>query len=310
MRLNYAPSVERSGLRVKYLKPTHSRHFRARAVCCKCRIALYIAQSVSTIDQMLSFASTQNCKFQPQARDPATGKYYLFCSNACAAPGTLPGLPAGHNLGGGLGLGAGVNASSNTRSNPALSLCSVSVRSERGGELLNKLCTKHCKKKPRYSDGFIVHPYCGRTCANLAKGVGPANGSVPIPAHLGKTANSSGATNPFRTTASTSVTNPFKIVTPTNNKNPFGTTTLTNATNPFRNSTPTNVANTWTAASTNPRNRPTTGKRNTTNTQNNRSSVYRANSSATTCQTPGCTSPVYVGPNGVAGSYCTRTHKG
>ncbi|KAF9648775.1 ADP-ribosylation [Thelephora ganbajun] len=42
------------------------------------------------------------------------------------------------------------------------------------------------------------------------------------------------------------------------------------------------------------------------NTQNNRFSVYQTTS---LCQTPGCLSPAYVGPNGVAGKYCTKTHK-
>jgi len=32
----------------------------------------------------------------------------------------------------------------------------------------------HCKRRPKYIDGPVVHPYCGRTCANLANGSGSA----------------------------------------------------------------------------------------------------------------------------------------
>jgi len=88
--------------------------------------------------QGLIFSTSQNCNFQPQARDPTTGQYFMFCSNACAAPSILPGLPNGTNVAGGPSTGTGGGASVNTKSNTALSLCAVSVHApSRVWEFLN-----------------------------------------------------------------------------------------------------------------------------------------------------------------------------
>jgi hypothetical protein len=48
---------------------------------------------------------------------------------------------------------------------------------------------------------------------------------------------------------------------------------------------------------------------NLVNTQNNGFSSYRITPSGPTCKTPGCSSPVYVDPDGVASDYCTKTHR-
>ena len=37
---------------------------------------------------------------------------------------------------------------------------------------------KYCKARRKYTDGVVVHPYCGLTCANLAKGKRPTNGKA------------------------------------------------------------------------------------------------------------------------------------
>lgn len=42
------------------------------------------------------------------------------------------------------------------------------------------LCER-CKLKPKYNDGKTVHPYCGRTCANIATGKVPAPANPPPP---------------------------------------------------------------------------------------------------------------------------------
>lgn len=127
---------------------------------------------------------------------------------------------------------------------------------------------KYCKKKPRYADGIIVHPYCGRTCANIAKSKGPANVNRPLPA------------------------------------SPVSTFIVTN---PSSTATPRNTAKRSVPVPANPRN--SVIYTNSTNTQKNRSSVYWKTSSAQTCKTPGCSSPVYVDRHGVASDYCTRTHR-
>ena len=160
---------------------------------------------------------------------------------------------------------------------------------------------KHCKKRPRYTDGTIVHPYCGRTCANLAKGKRRANLNAPVPISPIKTTNPSIATNPFATTNSPIATNPFKATTPGINTNLPGTAGSTNTRNGFT-STKKNVP-----APAIPQNN--VASINSTNTQNNTSSINQTTSSGPTCQTPGCSSPAYVGRNGVAGKYCTKTHR-
>ena len=167
------------------------------------------------MDQIASPPSTQNCKFQP-------GQFYLFCSKECAEWRFTPkDLPAGPNNDGATSM--------NTKSTSALPMCNVSTCVLNGvGKPLITLRSQYCKGKPRYKDGTTTHPYCGRTCANLAKRKGPTNKNTPVP---------------------TSPTNP---------------------------SDATNSSNA---------------------------------SSAPTCRTPGCASPAYVGPNGVLGNYCTKTHR-
>jgi len=142
---------------------------------------------------------------------------------------------------------------------------------------------KQCNKKPRYSDGITVHPYCGRTCAKLAKGNAPANKNPPVPT------NPSNATNPPSTTA------------PANTSNPLATAS-TNTRGMLRSTS-------WNPPSlAHPSNSNTSA--NPTNTLKNKSSsVSRTISSGPTCQTPGCSSPVYVDPNGVPSDYCTKTHR-
>lgn len=46
-----------------------------------------------------------------------------------------------------------------------------------------------------------------------------------------------------------------------------------------------------------------------TRRRGNRSSIYSAASSGQICETPGCVSPVFVSQNGVAGKYCTNSHR-
>jgi len=134
---------------------------------------------------------------------------------------------------------------------------------------------KHCKKRPRRSDGAVVHPYCGRTCANLAKGQGPTNRNTPVP------------TSPVR------LTNPFIATSPSNvPANPRNSVVSMNPRGSI--------------VSTNPRD--SIISMNSTIKQKNRSSVYRKSFSVPTCKTPGCSSPVYVDKSGVASDYCTRTH--
>jgi hypothetical protein len=53
--------------------------------------------------------------------------------------------------------------------------------------------------------------------------------------------------------------------------------------------------------------RNSTGSTNSVNMQANRSSLYRAASSGSTCKTPGCSTPIYVHPNG--SDYCSKRHR-
>jgi len=141
---------------------------------------------------------------------------------------------------------------------------------------------KYCKKRPRYSDGIMVHPYCGRTCANLAKGNGPVNGNTPVPTSPVKPTNPFTSTNPFIATNPFLATNPPVATSSSNRKR-----SVTLPANP-RNS----------VISTSP-----------TITQRNRSSAYRKSTFVATCKTPGCSSPAYVNQQGVASDYCTKTHR-
>jgi hypothetical protein len=140
---NYDHSVERVLLRSEIPKPVDSRHLGARALCCECRVTL-IRRSVGTMRQFFSPVSAQNCKSQPQARNPTTGQYYPFCSKTCAASKPLPGLPTGPNVGGGPSTSTGTN----TRTMQALSLCTVSVCVPSVvGKFLNNLCSQALQKK-------------------------------------------------------------------------------------------------------------------------------------------------------------------
>ena len=67
---------------------------------------------------------------------------------------------------------------------------------------------KYCREEPRYSDGIVIHPYCGRACANLTKGKGPTNRNTPVQTGPVK------ATNPFITTNPFIITNPFTPANP------------------------------------------------------------------------------------------------
>ena len=72
----------------------------------------------------------QKCQSQPQAQDPRTGRNYLYCSNECAAPRTLPGLPIGFNV----GNSQGTSAEADPQSNPFLLPCDVSLYSRIAGQ--------------------------------------------------------------------------------------------------------------------------------------------------------------------------------
>lgn len=76
------------------IKPACPRQPMARNVRCEYKTA-FIACDASAMVLFFSLARpfTQNCKTQPQAEDPATGSYYLFCSKSCAAANTLPSPP-------------------------------------------------------------------------------------------------------------------------------------------------------------------------------------------------------------------------
>jgi len=171
----------------------------------------------------------------------------------------------------------------NTWSNPALSFCD------------------HCKRRPRYNDGITVHPYCGRTCAGLARGGGPTNGNMSVPTSPVNPTNPFIATNPFVTANPFTpvnnfiATNPPNTTTPGNTANPLGTAASTNYTIPGTTSTNWGV--------------PVPVNNITSTNSTNGSSVNQNISSAPACKTPGCSSPVYVDPNGVPADYCTKTHR-
>lgn len=91
----------------------------------------------------------QKCKSRPQAQNPITGRYFKYCSNACAAPRTLPGLPTGSNVGNSPGTGAGAN----TDLNQFLS-CDVSLYFRIAvGKSLNKLSSKALQEKAKVCRG-------------------------------------------------------------------------------------------------------------------------------------------------------------
>jgi len=147
---------------------------------------------------------------------------------------------------------------------------------------------KYYKKDPRYSEGVMVHPYCTRTCANLAKGEGPTNGNTPVPAGPGRTANPFIATNPSIT------------ITP---GNPSNTTTLGNIANPLGTPPPpTPEADSYPQGGlpvpANSHN--SVISTNSTITLKSGSFVYWRSSSVPTCKTPGCSS---VDQHGVASDW-------
>lgn len=214
---------------------------------------------------------TQNCKSQLQVGGPNAGRHHHFCSDACTAE-RLSGLLAGLNPADGSKPVAGVTSRVNTSS--TLDMCDVSVCFLGFLEILFNVLLKYCKTKPKYTDASITHPYCGRKCANLAKGKGPANLQAPVPANLSKT-----TTRP---------------PTPVNISSPLGVTPPAKTRNRSKSAIRSN-GNTTAA--------------NPINMRNNRLGLYQGTSSSETCQIPECASPVYVGPNGVAGKYCTRKHK-
>lgn len=146
--------------------------------------------------------------------------------------------------------------------------------------------------KPRYNDGMTEHPYCGRTCANLAKGQRPVNGNPPVPP------------KPVINT-----TNP----TPRNNRRSLyrtrtGITSTSFAASSVNTPNPFTVATTDPTQSANSRN-SALAPTNSTRGRGNRSSVHWGLSSGQLCQTPGCGSPVHVNQNGFAGKYCTKVHQ-
>jgi len=184
---------------------------------------------------------------------------------------------------------------------------------------------KHCKKNPRYSDGVIVHLYCSRTCANLARGRALTSGNTPVP------------TSPVKARNPSIVVNPSNASTPGNATNRLGTAPSTNTRSglvPTKRGVivPTSPRNSvismnprdstasmnprYSFVSMNPRDsivsmnpRDSVISMNSSITLRNRSSVYPKGSSVPICKTPGCSSPVYVDRHGIAGEYCTRTHQ-
>lgn len=199
-----------------------------------------------------------NCKSRLQAKDLNTRRYHLFCSDACASK-KLSGLLAGFNPADGSNPITGVTSRMNTSS--ILDMCD------------------NCKTKPKYTNAGITHPYCGRTCANLAKGKGPANSQAPVPTDLAKITNPA-TTATIRPPTPVNISFPLGITAPVKTRNRSGSATRSIGI-------------------------PTTA--NPINIKNNRLGLYWGTPS--TCQIPGCESPVYIGPNGVASKYCTRTHK-
>ena len=91
------------------------------------------------------------------------------------------GLATNPNIVGGPRTSAGANANANMGATRTLPLCDVSVYVPSEAVTLLNDSLKHWKRNPpRYSDGVIVHDYCDRTCANLARGRGSANRSAPV----------------------------------------------------------------------------------------------------------------------------------
>jgi len=174
---------------------------------------------------------------------------------------------------------------------------------------------KHCQKRPRRSDGAITHPYCGRTCANLAKGQVPTNRNTPVPTSPVKPKKPSITTSPSNTTTLGNVTNTLGTASPTNTKGglvstrkgvhvPANTRKSVISMNPRDSIVSTNPRDS--IISTNPRDSIISAS--STIKPRNRSSAYRKSYLVPTCKTPGCPSPVYVDQDGVASDYCTRTH--
>jgi len=176
---------------------------------------------------------------------------------------------------------------------------------------------KHCKKKPRYSDGAIVHLYCSRTCANLAKGRAPANGNTSVPTSPVKARNPwVTAVNPSNASTPGNTTNRLSTVSSTNTRSGLvstkrGVTVPTSPRNSVISMNPRDSISSmnprYSIASTSPRD--STTSMNSSITLKNRSFVYHKGYSVPICKTPGCSLPVYVDRHGVASEYCTRTHQ-
>ena len=128
--------------------------------------------------------------------------------------------------------------------------------------------------RPRYVEGPVVHPYCGRTCANLAKSNGVANMNPPVPI------NPVNSASPF-------MNYPTQPIIPANITGYQGFPAVNNTTNA--------------TGFGNPHPDPTTMQNNI----NNMPPSYWAPPPPPSCKTPGCFSPVSVKPNGIAGKYCT-----
>ena len=165
---------------------------------------------------------------------------------------------------------------------------------------------KHCQKRPRHSDGTVIHPYCGRTCANLARGQRLTNRNTPVPTSPIKPTNSFITTSPSNTTTLRTVTNTLGTASPTNTKSGLVSTRRgVHASANTRNSV-ISVNPRDSIVSTNPRDSIISAS--STIKPKNRSSTYRKSFLVPTCKTPGCSSPVYVDRDGVASDYCNRTH--
>ncbi|KAF9790497.1 hypothetical protein BJ322DRAFT_393641 [Thelephora terrestris] len=128
----------------------------------------------------------------------------------------------------------------------------------------------HCKIRPRYTDGDVVHPYCGKGCASLAKGKQPATGNASTP--TSPPLSRSITTNTDETTPGASP-NVLRF-----NGSGFA--------NPPRNSI---ILNNWTP-------------------RHNRASVQQPDTLIPFCWVPECFNRVYVGKNGATGHYCSKAH--
>ena len=136
-----------------------------------------------------------------------------------------------------------------------------------------------------------MHPYCGKTCANLAKSKGLAEGNAPV------------QTTPVKPKNLRSVSaKPTNTIAPGNTPDPSNTTVSPNTSNRRT-----------------PRNRSASAPANFRNSvviptypnisPNNRSFIHQNTSPVQICRIPACTSPVYVDPSGTASKYCTNTHR-